>query len=394
MKLYLPAALLLSSVLSANGSVHFVDDDGGPGVFPTIQEAIDAASDGDLVLVEEGEYGSFTIDGKSLSIVGLGPVDIEGLGVARNLGALQTAVLRNLGTPIEEGDAIGFGVNCGTGTGSHWVENCQVDGLNVVRDGTAMWIRNVFNPFLTTFYSGIEIQEDGRALVYDSTFAPEKVIPFFPHGGAANVSDAEAFFSGCIIAGGDGFDCDEGGSCGLAGDGGDGLNLNLDDFVRLRDTVVTKGLAGETVVPGCTNCNSPTVDGEEIVIVSGATEELTGPAISIAATSPVASGSSTTLDVQATVGTTLSVAMFGESPFDLPLDEYGGVLLVAPPYTLLTLPPVDASGAIQATIPIGNFPPSTEFLQVFGQIVVVDPSLGIRLGSATSLEVVRSDLLN
>ena len=43
----------------------------GPGeIFTTIQAAVDAASDGDLILVEPGSYPEFRVDGKDLSIVG------------------------------------------------------------------------------------------------------------------------------------------------------------------------------------------------------------------------------------------------------------------------------------------------------------------------------------
>ena len=400
MKLNLPVAFVLASALSANGSVHFVDDDGGPGVFVTIQDAVDAASEGDLILVQEGQYDSFEIVSKSLSVVGLGVVVIDGLGVARELGASELPVLRNLGTPKLDESDFAFGVSCGTSSGpgtgatNYWVENCRVDSLNVLRAETVVWTRNVFSPFTTPYLSGLEIKDGARARIYDSTFAPEKVIPFLPHGGSVNLSNAEAFFSGSTLAGGAGFDCDEGGVCSIPGDGGDGLQVRLGGFARFQDTERTGGAAGNDDVPGCTDCFLTTVDGEGVLILDGATEDLSGPALSIAAASPVASGTSTTLDVQATPSTTLAVAMFGESPFDLPLDEYGGILLVAPPYTLLTLPAVDASGAAQAIVPIGNLPLSTDYLQVFGQIVVVDPGLGIRLGSATSLEVVRADLLN
>lgn len=51
--------------------VIVVDDQPGPGVdFTSIQAAIDAAADGDTILVRSGEYASFAIDGKALRVIG------------------------------------------------------------------------------------------------------------------------------------------------------------------------------------------------------------------------------------------------------------------------------------------------------------------------------------
>ena len=73
----LQRALLLGSLFgavpataSAQGQVWIVDDDGGPGTLPTIQEAVDAAADLDLLLIESGAYEPFLVGDKSLTIVG------------------------------------------------------------------------------------------------------------------------------------------------------------------------------------------------------------------------------------------------------------------------------------------------------------------------------------
>ena len=64
-------ALLLALPPAALQQVHVVDDDGGPGLNATsIQAAVDAASEGDSILVRDGAYGRFEVVGKSLSIVG------------------------------------------------------------------------------------------------------------------------------------------------------------------------------------------------------------------------------------------------------------------------------------------------------------------------------------
>lgn len=69
--------------------------------FATIQLAVDAAAEGDVLLVGEGIYEQFTIDGKSLSIFAFdGPVTVDAeVGhtiQVRNLGPQQRVVLSGL----------------------------------------------------------------------------------------------------------------------------------------------------------------------------------------------------------------------------------------------------------------------------------------------------------
>lgn len=63
------AVVLLA--LPAAADTWIVDDDGGPGVdFTDLQAAINAARNGDVLLVLNGTYGAITIDQKRLTVVG------------------------------------------------------------------------------------------------------------------------------------------------------------------------------------------------------------------------------------------------------------------------------------------------------------------------------------
>src|SRR5262245_39246414 len=69
-----------------------------PSDFPDIQSAVDAAADGDAVVVRPGIYAGFTLAGKGVSVVGLEedgerPV-IDGDVAVQGLTAAQSAVLR------------------------------------------------------------------------------------------------------------------------------------------------------------------------------------------------------------------------------------------------------------------------------------------------------------
>ena len=74
MSLRAPAclSLLLASAMSAQGTVWTVDFDGS-GDFDEIQPAVDAAADGDVILVAPGGYAPFRISGKGLRVHGAGP---------------------------------------------------------------------------------------------------------------------------------------------------------------------------------------------------------------------------------------------------------------------------------------------------------------------------------
>lgn len=62
-------ALALLVPATARADVHVVDPLGSPGSFANIQAAIDAAVDGDVILIRQGSYGGFTIDGKAVALV-------------------------------------------------------------------------------------------------------------------------------------------------------------------------------------------------------------------------------------------------------------------------------------------------------------------------------------
>lgn len=103
MRSLLPLAfLVLAAPLSAQ-QLWTVDDD-GPADFTQIQAAIDAAADGDSILVRAGVYARITVDGKGLVIQGEGDPLIQVAFVSasavtiRNLAADKSLRLRGFTT--------------------------------------------------------------------------------------------------------------------------------------------------------------------------------------------------------------------------------------------------------------------------------------------------------
>ena len=64
-RVLVPIALVFGIAATARAGIHIVDTSGSGG-FATVQAAVDAASDGDVILIRGGTYAGFTISGKSL----------------------------------------------------------------------------------------------------------------------------------------------------------------------------------------------------------------------------------------------------------------------------------------------------------------------------------------
>ncbi len=90
------ALALASSPLLAEGARIVNAPDLPP--FTNLQEAVDAATDGDTILVAQGSYEGFTIDNKALSIVAVPiySVNIHGTVRILNLTAERSVLLSNL----------------------------------------------------------------------------------------------------------------------------------------------------------------------------------------------------------------------------------------------------------------------------------------------------------
>ncbi len=107
----LPLVLALAAA-HARADVRILEDFGA-GAFVTIQQAVDAAPDGSTLLVGPGDYGAFTILGKSLTLVRIpsgpleigGPVRVEGLAPGQVV-SFHDLTLRGHASLVQASDAL------------------------------------------------------------------------------------------------------------------------------------------------------------------------------------------------------------------------------------------------------------------------------------------------
>jgi hypothetical protein len=129
----LPVVLGVSLWPSPSKADVWTVDDDAPAHFASIQDAVNAALDGDAILVEPGSYSGFTIQDKDLRVIGRGPapVLVQGGVVVQSLAASRAVVLANLDIQppsIANGQlSAGYVLSC---SGAVRIQDCVLHGAN------------------------------------------------------------------------------------------------------------------------------------------------------------------------------------------------------------------------------------------------------------------------
>lgn len=192
--------LCLSAVLARTtsaGNVLIVSPS-IPGAYTQIQPAVDAAQDGDLVLVKSGTYSFFQIVDKSLTVVAdaSAVVQVDGIRV-QNLSATRTVVLSGLRANGTSGSLSLFSaLYLSNNAGSVRALDCSLSGYYmpaysypICASGAGAWIENCQDAVLINCdLTGGHSYSDGGAGVY----AIGSRIAMYEctlHGGAGGSSD-------------------------------------------------------------------------------------------------------------------------------------------------------------------------------------------------------------
>lgn len=416
-------ALPLGAV-SAHADVLVVNADGS-GDFTEIAAAAEAASDGDILLVQSDFlFDGLLIDGKALTLVGdtngAERVKLGFLGVS-NLSAQQAFTVRGLelgpnpistllgstllvsgcqGTVLIEDCLVQSYAGSGGGLSGHGVPALRVadaSGVLVSRstllggDGeTATGIDFPFGvPFAGPGAPAVRL-ENAVLSVFDSSLVGgeggDNNFPLGPgeRGGAAiSGTNARVWIEGGSAVGGSGGSgCD---SAKLGCGGGPGIALELDDPLFVRDAFVAGG-SGGALTPGGLVGGGSGNDGVDLV---GNIAQLPGGASVVDEASPVRAGEMGSLTVHGPEGATaawfMSVGLSSQ-----PLGGLKGVLAMQPPllgpYLLGVLP---ASGQLGFEFTVPSLAGTgLEGLTLTKQAVVLDadglrfsgPSLFVHVG--------------
>ncbi|TAJ17694.1 MAG: hypothetical protein EPO68_09020 [Planctomycetota bacterium] len=411
--------LALASSAAAQGQVWVVDDQPGPGVdFTSIQAGINATADGDVVLVKAGSYNEHPqITGRALTLIADLGADVRvqwGAGVFGNHSG-QPVVVRGLHVPGNS-QAYTTGLGIGNASGPVWVEECVLRGSHVqfAGPGTGVIITNSFGGVTiarcdilggsgtgkaSPGNGGNGVFSEGPVHVFDSIVRggdapPITSFPFFGQtgsgGAAVTLFNGKLFGSGASFTGGAGtngyahptFGCVGGGS------GGAGLSsFGAGVSVVLLDSPVQGGSGGAAFGACGLGANGPQFS-------PGLTPTtLNGIAHGLQVLSPVREGQPISATLHGAAGEQALFALSTTPSLGVVSQPLAGVLLLAPPVSVLGLGPVPPSGTLSVSATAGLLPPGIEGGTLFLEPAFVDPSgPSVVLGAPSTLTLLKTGL--
>lgn len=423
------AALAFLAGPLAASNVLCVKPNGGPGTYPDLQAAIDAAANGDIILVSPGIYApvapatGFAVTNKALTLVGpvaassatlQATLTISGIGPGqfvciRGVDINTFATKSGHALVLENNAGLVFLSDCQL-NGSHSTSGPVVEGAGCFAANNAAVIaaqsKLLAGNGLTPGDSGGHGLDAASSMLClyasSSTTLPNTVgacsggVAAAGGGGLAggDGGDGAHIGGGFLFAAGTLFHGSHGGNgqsspCTDGGDGGDGLDIASASATVMSDCTFVAGQGG-----GAGSLCSSGSDGQ---LVAGVVQTMPTPAHHTMTTnqSSVKAGQAIQCVFRGDPGE-LVYFTFSANPGFVFLPQLSGVLCLGSigpvvstsgSMTPLIIP---ATGSLSFTSPpTGSLPPGVDGAVLFLQAAFFNPTtLGIYVGSPTALAVI------
>ncbi len=396
-------------VLPATAGVLIVDAKLSTG-FVDIQSAVDAAHDGDTLLVKSGSYAGFTLVDKELTVVAdeLNDVQIVGTIVVEKLSAQKTVLLTGL-SAIGREHSGGNGARFVDNDGIVWIEGCSLRAapsqacatptvaMHVENSDRVVLIRTELRGSDALFGEGGG--GDGLHLIDSSALthncgvlggvASWQKCGAGPLDGANGGSAALVSGSSFLFTSADRYMAGDGGSGShgaAGGDGGSGLIALEPSLIESFDTMYIAGAGGFGSGCGLPKCD----DGSTGVETSGSVHTLAGEAATFTGGPPVREGMPVMVVVYGIPGERFAFDISTDADFRY-VPKQRGVRLTKGGRRL-ALGYIPPSGAIGVMLTAPILAPSEQSRRLFVQSVHWGSSGPLTLGSVRAIVVLDSAL--
>lgn len=365
---------------TANASVIVVSG----GDF-ALNVAVQAAADGDTLLVHAGSYFFFEVNGKSLSILAYPGETVSVTSSnppsarVRNLPLGKTCVVSGIRAySLEVADCLGSVRIAGMRSGAGGIECfAQIDNSGDVSLTTCAF-RGKTNPGPIPGGTGLTILNSNVAL-YDTSSSGANgvslpdvfgVVFGTPGGDGVSVGGSSSVFaSNCSWSGGNGGNGSAPNpTCHPGGAGGDGLVANASMPVQLLATTTSGGIGG-------LGCGSLSANGSPSV---GAVTNVAGARRALEAPAPVREGSPYSLTVRGEPGDRVILVTSARTRWSFePL--FSGVVLYGPGVRRHPMGMIGASGVLTANFTAPTLPAGVDATLLHMQAICVDTNGSPRL---------------
>jgi hypothetical protein len=412
----------------AIASVHVVQGVGG-GTSNAVQTAVDAAANGDTILVHGGHYGRITLNAKGLTLVAEPEqgTQLDGLTITA-LPPTQTCVVG--GFNISGQGFLQASILISNCSGSVRVVGSYVssspqrsdDGVAVDNSSDVAFSRctieggsEYFSVTPTTHPAGrgMFALNSSRVALYDTSLTGgrgqnghfvagglQEILPGIGGAGLLIASGAMVFVGRCMVHGGGGgdgrpVDCSHQ-PCGLGpghgGNGGPGANCDGISTLVVFDSLLAGGMKGHGG-PAAQCCPQspwpPGPDGLDGPPSVGGLSTIGGSCPVLTTRSVVREQSTLTLTINGLPGDTISLA-FADSTRWISDPSLSGILLFGSPFRRVLIGTIPPSGTLVTSLPVAALPTGVEAQSKYLQIAARTGAGPLRLGSPSWLTILDS----